>query len=81
MVFGSVFMGNSDTANMVGDLPLSQALCLPISPQEVIAASNTQIEAYSEQVQKQSILFVSSPLTSLLKHFFNTKCHRIRLII
>ncbi|XP_068209839.1 TBC1 domain family member 23 [Palaemon carinicauda] len=35
-VFGSVYMGHGDTCNRVGDLPLSQALCLPVAADEII---------------------------------------------
>ncbi|XP_066948123.1 TBC1 domain family member 23 isoform X2 [Macrobrachium rosenbergii] len=35
-IFGSVYMGHGDTCNRVGDLPLSQALCLPVAADEII---------------------------------------------
>ncbi|KAK7026834.1 hypothetical protein SK128_024367 [Halocaridina rubra] len=36
VIFGSVYMGHGDTCNRVGDLPLSQALCLPVAAEEII---------------------------------------------
>lgn len=35
-IFGSVYMGHGEVCNRVGDLPLSQALCLPVSAEEII---------------------------------------------
>ncbi|XP_069950086.1 TBC1 domain family member 23 isoform X2 [Cherax quadricarinatus] len=38
VIFGSVYMGHGEVCNRVGDLPLSQALCLPVSAEEIIDA-------------------------------------------
>ncbi|MCL4125486.1 UNVERIFIED_CONTAM: hypothetical protein GTU68_054757 [Idotea baltica] len=35
-IFGSIYMGNNDPENRVGNLPLSQALCLPVSAEEIL---------------------------------------------
>ncbi|KAB7496414.1 TBC1 domain family member 23, partial [Armadillidium nasatum] len=45
LIFGSVYMGNSESENFVGNLPLSQALCLPVSSQEILEITDMVEEA------------------------------------
>lgn len=37
-------MGNADQATQVGNLPLSQALCLPVSAEEILETCDVALE-------------------------------------
>ncbi|CAL4067281.1 unnamed protein product, partial [Meganyctiphanes norvegica] len=57
VVFGSVYMGLGETGNRVGDLPLSQALCLPVSADEIIETCD-MIHTQQDDVEQVQFFLV-----------------------
>ena len=55
-IFGSVYMGHGDTCNRVGDLPLSQALCLPVAAEEIIDTCD-MLQSTPEDIEQVNIVF------------------------
>ncbi|XP_042209503.1 TBC1 domain family member 23-like [Homarus americanus] len=51
VIFGSVYMGHGDMCNRVGDLPLSQSLCLPVSAEEIIDTCD-MLQAPPEDIEQ-----------------------------
>ena len=45
-------MGNAENQSRVVNLPLSQALCLPVSAEEILEACNATNESNVEQVSR-----------------------------
>ncbi|XP_069195508.1 TBC1 domain family member 23 isoform X4 [Procambarus clarkii] len=57
VIFGSVYMGHGEVCNRVGDLPLSQALCLPVSAEEIIDTCDV-IQASPEDIEQVRFFLV-----------------------
>ncbi|XP_071549394.1 TBC1 domain family member 23 isoform X2 [Panulirus ornatus] len=57
VIFGSVYMGHGEVCNRVGDLPLSQALCLPVSAEEIIDTCDL-LQASPEDIEQVRFFLV-----------------------